>query len=107
MPNQSWKKFTRLRAVALALGASALTAGVAFADPVRLLESGSSLLYPMFNLWVADYGKSHPDVQIVPQAGDLWPLRGAAQLFGTVARVGATADWLGLATAALRDGWRE
>jgi predicted unusual protein kinase regulating ubiquinone biosynthesis (AarF/ABC1/UbiB family) len=44
---------------------------------------------------------------IVPQAGDLWPLRGAAQLFGTVARVGATADWLGLATAALRDGWRE
>jgi predicted unusual protein kinase regulating ubiquinone biosynthesis (AarF/ABC1/UbiB family) len=36
---------------------------------------------------------------------DLWPARGAAQLFGSIARIGATGDWLELARAALRDGW--
>ena len=38
-------------------------------------------------------------------ARDLWAARGVAQLFGTIARVGATGDWAGLARAALRDGW--
>jgi ABC1 atypical kinase-like domain len=36
---------------------------------------------------------------------DLWPMRGVAQLFGTIARVGATADWQELIGAALHDGW--
>jgi hypothetical protein len=36
---------------------------------------------------------------------DLWPARGVAQLFGTIAQVGATAPWRELARAALRDGW--
>jgi ABC1 atypical kinase-like domain len=36
---------------------------------------------------------------------DLWPARGVAQLFGTIARVGATGDWLELARVSLRDGW--
>ncbi len=36
---------------------------------------------------------------------DLWPARGLAQLFGTIAQVGATAPWWELARAALRDGW--
>lgn len=36
---------------------------------------------------------------------DLWPLRGAALAFGTIARVGATGDWLELTLRALRDGW--
>lgn len=36
---------------------------------------------------------------------DLWPARGIAQTFSTVARVGATAPWLMLARDALRDGW--
>jgi len=40
-----------------------------------------------------------------PAPADLWPARGAAQLFGTIARVGATGSWLALAQAALRDGW--
>ena len=39
-------------------------------------------------------------------AEDLWPARAAAQLFGTIARVGATGRWLALAQAALRNGWR-
>jgi len=41
-----------------------------------------------------------------PAPADLWPGRGAAQLFGTIARVGANGQWLALAQAALRDGWR-
>ena len=36
---------------------------------------------------------------------DLWPARSAAQLFATIARIGATGDWPELARAALRDGW--
>jgi hypothetical protein len=36
---------------------------------------------------------------------DLWPARGIAQLFGTIARVGATGSWRELARAALRDGF--
>ncbi len=36
---------------------------------------------------------------------DLWPARGVAQLFGTIARVGATGNWLELVRASLRDGW--
>jgi predicted unusual protein kinase regulating ubiquinone biosynthesis (AarF/ABC1/UbiB family) len=36
---------------------------------------------------------------------DLWPARGVAQLFGTIARVGATGRWRELVRAALRGGW--
>ena len=36
---------------------------------------------------------------------DVWPSRGIAQTFSTVARVGATGPWLSLAREALRDGW--
>lgn len=36
---------------------------------------------------------------------DLWPARGVAQLFGTIARVGATGNWLELVRGSLRDGW--
>ena len=36
---------------------------------------------------------------------DLWPTRGLGQLFGTIARVGATGPWRELVRAALRDGW--
>ena len=36
---------------------------------------------------------------------DLWPLRGAALAFGTIARVGATGAWPELVLRALSDGW--
>lgn len=38
-------------------------------------------------------------------AEDLWPARSVAQLFGTIARVGATGDWVELTAVALRQGW--
>jgi predicted unusual protein kinase regulating ubiquinone biosynthesis (AarF/ABC1/UbiB family) len=36
---------------------------------------------------------------------DMWPARGVAQLFGSIARVGATGTWRELLRAAIRDGW--
>jgi predicted unusual protein kinase regulating ubiquinone biosynthesis (AarF/ABC1/UbiB family) len=36
---------------------------------------------------------------------DLWPARGLGQLFGSIARVGASGAWVELARTALRDGW--
>lgn len=36
---------------------------------------------------------------------DLWPARGVVELFGTIARVGATGDWRDLIGTALHDGW--
>ncbi len=38
-------------------------------------------------------------------ADDLWPARGLGQLFGVIARVGATGDWVALCQEALRNGW--
>jgi predicted unusual protein kinase regulating ubiquinone biosynthesis (AarF/ABC1/UbiB family) len=38
-------------------------------------------------------------------ATDLWPALAGAQLFGTIARVGATGPWRELARTAIRDGW--
>ena len=32
-----------------------------------MLETGSTLLYPLFNLWVPDYTKAQPDLQITTQ----------------------------------------
>lgn len=36
---------------------------------------------------------------------DLWPARGTAQLFSTIARIGATGAWRELVRAALQEGW--
>ena len=50
-----------------------------------------------------------PDAELLLGGGlpaqDLWPARGAAQLFSAIARVGASGAWLELTRAALRDGW--
>jgi hypothetical protein len=57
-----------------------------------------------------DRALDHPELARLLMSGslppdDLWPGRGAAQLFGVIARVGATGDWLELTRAAVRDGW--
>jgi phosphate transport system substrate-binding protein len=51
-------------ACALALGLCALVAGPAAADPVTLTETGSTLLYPVFNVWASEYSKFHEGVDI-------------------------------------------
>jgi serine/threonine protein kinase len=40
-----------------------------------------------------------------PPSEDLWPARGFAVMFSTIARIGATGDWWGLLRTALSEGW--
>jgi phosphate transport system substrate-binding protein len=51
-------------AAALGLGLVVLPAASARADEVTLAETGSTLLYPLFNVWVSDYTKTNPGVRI-------------------------------------------
>jgi phosphate transport system substrate-binding protein len=75
----------------LALTTAALfalaTAGQALAA-TRLLETGSTLLYPLMNLWVADYHAKNPDVQITTQGTGSGT--GISQAIAGVAQIGAS-----------------
>jgi phosphate transport system substrate-binding protein len=55
---------TLLRTGLAAIALAAVTAGAAKADTVTLVESGSSLLYPLFNLWVPDFAAANPGIQV-------------------------------------------
>ena len=55
-------------AAALTLGLLALPATPARADDVSLVETGSTLLYPLFGVWADDYAKTHPGVKITTAA---------------------------------------
>jgi phosphate transport system substrate-binding protein len=56
--------------------------------PVKLLETGSTLLYPLFNLWVPAYQKAHPGVQITTQGTGSGT--GIAEAVKGVAQIGAS-----------------
>ena len=61
------KRLTTAHRVAMAAAAAALLAGAAvpaLAAKVTLLETGSTLLYPLFNLWVPAYTAAHKNIQI-------------------------------------------
>jgi phosphate transport system substrate-binding protein len=51
-------------AAALALAFLALCAQPARAEPTTLTETGSTLIYPLFNVWASEYAKTHPGVII-------------------------------------------
>jgi phosphate transport system substrate-binding protein len=70
---------------AIGFGLFALLAAPARADDVALVETGSTLLYPLFNVWVSEYSKTHPGVKIATAAagsgvGIAQAVAGAAQL---------------------------
>jgi ABC-type phosphate transport system substrate-binding protein len=52
-----------IRAAALTSGLMALS-GAACADDMTLTKTGSTLLYPLFGVWVSEYTKTHPGVHI-------------------------------------------
>jgi phosphate transport system substrate-binding protein len=72
-------------AVLLSLGLLALPARAA---GVALNETGSTLLYPLFQLWVADYAHAAPDVSITLAATDSGA--GIAAALSGKARIGAS-----------------
>ncbi|MCE5388147.1 MAG: phosphate ABC transporter substrate-binding protein PstS [Acidithiobacillus sp.] len=71
----------------LGLAAVAATPASA-ANEVSLLETGSTLLYPLFNLWVPVYTKLHPNVKITTQGTGSGT--GIAQAISGVAQIGAS-----------------
>jgi phosphate transport system substrate-binding protein len=74
---------------AAALAAGALSVGsTAFAAQTQLLETGSTLLYPLFNLWVPVYAKSNPGVRITTQSTGSGT--GISEAISGVAQIGAS-----------------
>jgi phosphate transport system substrate-binding protein len=72
-------------ALAAVAAAAVLLGGTAYAAQIRLLETGSTLLHPLFNLWVAEYQKTRPGVQITTKstgsgAGITGAISGIAQI---------------------------
>ncbi|HYY30918.1 MAG TPA: phosphate ABC transporter substrate-binding protein PstS [Chthoniobacterales bacterium] len=55
-------------AVAFALSLTALAPTQVQAGDVTLVERGSTLLYPLFNIWIENYTKTHPGVNITANA---------------------------------------
>ncbi len=81
------------KTLALALAALLLASGAGRAlAATNLLETGSTLLYPLMNLWVADYQKDHGDVQITTQGTGSGT--GISQAIAGVAQIGASDAYL-------------
>ena len=58
------------------------------AGDVNILETGSSLVYPLFNLWVPVYTKSNPSVKITTQSTGSGT--GISQAVEGIAQIGAS-----------------
>jgi predicted unusual protein kinase regulating ubiquinone biosynthesis (AarF/ABC1/UbiB family) len=76
----------------------------------ELAEPGPSRLDTAAVIAARDRALEHDELPRLLAHGalppeDLWPGRGAAQLFSVIARAGATGDWLALVRRAVRDGW--
>jgi len=76
-------------ALAALVAAGALVAsGDAFAAQTQVLETGSTLLYPLFNLWVPAYSEKHGDVKITTQGTGSGT--GISEAISKVAQIGAS-----------------
>jgi phosphate transport system substrate-binding protein len=54
--------------IAFALSLTAVTTARVQAGDVTLVETGSTLLYPLFNIWVANYTKTHQGISVATNA---------------------------------------
>jgi phosphate transport system substrate-binding protein len=85
-------RFATRTAVAAVAAAALLAGGAAYAAQIRLLETGSSLLYPLFNLWIPSYQKTNPDVQITSQSTGSGT--GISEAISGIAQIGASDAYL-------------
>ncbi|MGH7715097.1 MAG: phosphate ABC transporter substrate-binding protein PstS [Vulcanimicrobiaceae bacterium] len=76
-----------LRIIFALLVFSITTTAATFAA-AELLETGSSLVYPLMNLWVPVYTKAHPDVKITTQSTGSGT--GISQAVAGIAQIGAS-----------------
>ena len=74
--------------IALSLASLIACGGAMAAEHFQLLETGSTLLYPLFNLWVPAYSQAHPDIQITTQGTGSGT--GIAEALSGVAQIGAS-----------------
>ena len=81
----------------LAFSLLALPAAPARADDVTLAETGSTLLYPLFNVWAAEYAKTHPGVQIT--TGGTGSGAGIEQAIAGAVQIGASDAYMSDAQA--------
>jgi phosphate transport system substrate-binding protein len=89
-------------AVAAVAAAALLVGGAAYAAQIRLLETGSSLLYPLFNLWVPSYQKTNPGVQITTQSTGSGT--GISEAISGIAQIGASDAYLSDAQMKINPG---
>ncbi|MGC1784384.1 MAG: phosphate ABC transporter substrate-binding protein PstS [Acidobacteriaceae bacterium] len=80
----------RLLALSLIVGATFCT--VLAAASVNILETGSSLLYPLFNLWVPAFTKLDPNVRLTTQSTGSGT--GISQSVEGLAQIGASDAYL-------------
>lgn len=86
--NRSYRKGAVLAlALAVAGAATALAA-----SQVNILETGSSLLYPLFNLWVPAFTKVHPNIRITTQSTGSGT--GISQSVAGIAQIGSSDAYL-------------
>lgn len=78
--------------VALGVAAMVCVRATEAAENVNLLETGSSLLYPLFNAWVPAYHNVHPDVRITTQSTGSGT--GMSQSVAGIAQIGASDAYL-------------
>jgi phosphate transport system substrate-binding protein len=83
-------------------GLAAVAAAPARAATVNLLETGSSLLYPLFNLWVPAYTKANPGVRITTQSTGSGT--GISEAISGVAQIGASDAYLSNALMKMHKG---
>ncbi len=84
-------------AAVLALGLLTLPTGAARAGEINLTETGSSLLYPLFNVWVAEYTKTHPGIHIT--IGSTGSGAGIEQAVSGAVQIGASDAYMSDAQA--------
>jgi phosphate transport system substrate-binding protein len=75
-------------AVAFVLTLTAASTARAQAEDVTVVETGSTLLYPLFNIWVANYTRTHPGFHIT--AGATGSEVGIKKLISGQAQIGAS-----------------
>jgi phosphate transport system substrate-binding protein len=93
-------KRSLLRAGVAALALAGLTgiATGAKADTITLVETGSSLLYPLFNLWVPDFTAANPGIQVTTTSTGSGA--GIAQAIKGLVQIGASDAYVSDAMAA-------
>ena len=76
--------FVLILGAGVLIGADAARTG----GTINILETGSSLLYPLFNLWVPVYTREHPNVRITTQSTGSGT--GISQAVEGIAQIGAS-----------------